>query len=429
MNAILPRIRFPAPVYGILLALCALLPARAAEAPSTSPQLGDTPTFSRDLSAPSLELKSVTLAGTGFGDDGPAPGKTYGRNIQVSVQTGIVNATHMQVAETTDFRGRWQAFPANGTFAFQLSATEGSKTVHVRLMREGTPQQITPWKSAPITLDLPPTIGQFRIDNGATQTSDHEVQLGWTINGVATHYRIHTQAAMGGSIAWQPLTAASMNGVSYTLAAGAGGPRPLFLQVRRDLSAPATANASIQLVCIGANGKVCSGNGTCVNGQCTCSHPDYSGAFCETVCQRCYGAIGNNCGAADGFDNFGFCVGNKCMINAGSWTHDECCIAQRRNGPAPESQQGSCSPVISGSPPPHVCQAEFNTAVAHLAAPGLTWTRTVDTSAQRCTTTTMQVDHTAMCNQSGGTLSCTDQRMCCSRSAKPAGPPGLCRCD
>ncbi|MDZ7589668.1 MAG: hypothetical protein U5L05_03050 [Rubrivivax sp.] len=410
----------------LLLAASTLIPAWAAQAPPPSPQLGNQPSLAGELSAPTLELKTVTLAGAGFGDEGTAPAKTYSRDIQVTVQTGIVTATHAQVAETTEFLGRWRPFPTGGKLEHRLSAGEGSKTVYVRLMREGTPQQTTPWKSAQITLHVPPAIGNFNIDNGAAQTSDHGVQLGWTINGTATHYRVHTQAAMG-SVAWQALTPASMGGIPYTLASGPGGPRPLFLQVRRDLSAPAAASASIQLVCIGPNGKVCSGNGTCVNGQCVCSALDHSGSFCETVCQRCYGAIGNNCGVADGF-NFGLCVGNLCMINAGSWTHDECCIAQRRNGPAPQSQQGSCSPAPFG-PPPHVCQAEFNKAAAHAADPGLTWTRTVNTSAQRCTTTTMSVDHSAMCNPSGGTLSCGDQRMCCSRSARPTARPGVCRCD
>ena len=410
----------------LLFAVSMLMPALAAKAPPTSPQQGESPSLARDLSTSSLELKTVTLVGAGFGDDGPALGNTYSRDIQVTVQTGILAATHAQVAETTEFLGRWRPFPANGKLDHRLPAGEGSKTVYVRLMREGTPQQITPWKSASITLHVPPTIGSLSINNGAAQTSEHGVQLGWTINGTATHYRVHTQAAMG-SLAWQALTPASLGGIPYTLASGPGGPRQLFLQVRRDLSAPATASASIQLVCIGPNGKVCNGNGTCVNGQCVCSALDHSGSFCETVCQRCYGAIGNNCGAADGF-NFGFCAGNRCMINAGSWTHDECCIAQRRNGPAPQSQQGSCSPAPFG-PPPHVCQAEFNKAVAHLAAPGLTWTRTVNTSAQRCTTTTMLVDHAAMCNPSGGTLACGDDRMCSSRTAKPTARPGLCRCD
>jgi hypothetical protein len=155
---------------------------------------------------------------------------------------------------------------------------------------------------------------------------------------------------------------------------------------------------------------------------------DYSGPACATVCQRCYGAIGNNCGVADGF-NFGFCAGNLCMINAGSWEHDECCIKHRQNGPS--TVQGSCSPPASGAPPPHVCQTEFNKAAAHLAAPGLTWTRTVSTSKAICGTGELDVVHADMCNLSGGTLGCADKKYCCSGSAQPAvaGPPGLCVCD
>ena len=103
---------------------------------------------------------------------------------------------------------------------------------------------------------------------------------------------------------------------------------------------------------VGGNGKVCSGNGSCsaATGTCRCES-DFRGNACQTMSLRCYGAIGDNCGAADGF-NFGLCAGNRCMINAGSWEHDECCVAYRKNGPAPTSQQGSCTP-----PSPQACAA------------------------------------------------------------------------
>jgi hypothetical protein len=268
------------------------------------------------------------------------------------------------------------------------------------------------------------------------------VQLSWTISGTATHYRVHNQTDMS-VISWQAMTAATASGVAYTLAGGANGQRQVYLQIRRDQSAIAGSTDTILLdvpqptpqptpqTCpTGSNGLLCSGNGQCLAGQCNCN-PDFSGNACQTICQRCYGAIGNNCGAAEGF-NFGLCVGNRCSINAGSWAHDECCVERRVNGPAPASQQGSCSPPISGAPPPHVCQNEFNKAVLHAATPGLTWVRTVNTAAQRCTTTTMTVDHSAMCNQSGGTLLCSDKHLCCSRNAQPVPNPAgvdLCRCD
>jgi hypothetical protein len=187
----------------------------------------------------------------------------------------------------------------------------------------------------------------------------------------------------------------------------------------------------------GFNGQICNGDGQCTADGCQCD-PDYRGDACETVCQRCYGAIGNNCGTADGF-NFGFCGPDldgdgriTCNINVGSWTHDQCCILTRVNGPSPE--QGSC-----GGPFPEICQAEWDLAVAHLSVPGLTWTREdVDPNFEQCIAggnTTLGVDHDRMCNPSGGTLLCEHERYCCSRSATPLvsqPQPSLglvCSCD
>ncbi len=185
--------------------------------------------------------------------------------------------------------------------------------------------------------------------------------------------------------------------------------------------------SGVQSCKTGSNGKTCSGNGQCIGTQCRCN-ADFSGAACETLTQRCYGAIGDNCGVADGF-NFGFCAGNLCKINAGSWKHDECCVTYRVNGPMPVSQQGSCTPPPF-APPPYAqnCLVLFNMAVEHLAAPGLTWTRTVDTQKRSSGTGSFSVNHADMCNPAGGTLLCADTRMCCSRRADQLPAPNLCRC-
>lgn len=434
------RNKLPAIAFALLgLSLTTASPWAAEPRSSTSGQVQQPrPTAAPDPRLYSPQLESVSLFGSGFDGGGQSRTKSYTRNVKVVPKSAGVTPTHVQVSESASLSGaQWRPLSAQGTVSHVLSDGEGVKTVYVKLKRHGDPIGYSGVKSAQITYHVPPTIGSFRINNGATSTSSPDVQLSWLINGTATHYRVHHQTNFSG-IGWQALTSANANGTAYELPGAVSGQRQVYLQIRRDQSAIAGATDAITLnlpptpqTCpTGPNGVVCSGNGQCSAGQCSCN-PDYSGNACQTVCQRCYGAIGNNCGAADGF-NFGFCVGNQCSINAGSWTHDECCIEFRRNGPAPTSQQGSCSPPISGAPPPHVCQAEFNKAAAHLAAPGLTWKRTVNTSAARCTTTTMTVDHSAMCNPSGGTLLCSDQRMCCSRRAQPVPNPGgvdLCRCD
>lgn len=142
--------------------------------------------------------------------------------------------------------------------------------------------------------------------------------------------------------------------------------------------------------------------------------------------QRCFGAIGNNCGAADeeGFD-YGHCLRlhpftdpdvATCQINGGSWEHDECCIEKRVGGNAPESEQGSCSPPMAVAlSQPYVCEAEFNKAVARLAQ-NLTWVRDVDATVEN---TSGVVDFSRYCALAGSIVHQSDVNYCCSREAEP----------
>jgi hypothetical protein len=153
--------------------------------------------------------------------------------------------------------------------------------------------------------------------------------------------------------------------------------------------------------------------------------PDENLSAASNPVQRCFGAIGNHCGAADGFD-FGFCLREHpftepdvatCYINAGSWEHDECCIAKRVGGPAPAAEQGSCSPNQAAlRNEPWVCSAEFNKAVAHFTL-GFTWVRQVDASIEN---TSGQVDFAAYCAPTGSILATGDaDTYCCSRASQP----------
>ncbi len=207
---------------------------------------------------------------------------------------------------------------------------------------------------------------------------------------------------------------------------------------------------------VGANGRLCSGHGTCnvATRACACD-ADYRNADCGRVCQRCYGAAGNNCGDAE--NDFGYCeftdgfslpagttmrqacadpdidVPNvTCQISVGSWTHDVCCIA--------EGEFMTCS-VGSILAPDNVCQSEGNLALGEITqswVPGTTsrvWTRSVDPCIEICGEhgpAAPPIIHSQMCAPSGATLSCETSGaagfFCCSGSATNSGG-GICTCD
>lgn len=201
-----------------------------------------------------------------------------------------------------------------------------------------------------------------------------------------------------------------------------------------------------------ANGLLCSSHGRCdwETGQCGCDAEYSTAPDCSIVCQRCYGAAGNNCGAAE--NGLGFCAfidptyslpfgmtmeeacisGDpppmlRCDISVGSWTHDECCI---RDG-----EFATCTVGIG-----NVCEAEGNLALSEfsevLIGRPRVWSRIVDPCAPVCGVhgpNAPSVDFDAMCNPSGGTLSCTNAvgaaAYCCSGSATTTDTPGLCQCE
>lgn len=372
---------------------------------------------------------------------------SYRQRVRLGISYTGTPPTHYRVSENRQFKGaRWQTYRVRSRLGYTFQQnTDGRKTVYVQLRYGTTMRYVSQVRQASITYRKLPTINDFQIDNGAADTSKRKVSLTWNVSGVATHYRVSESAMMTGSL-WQEGSGPPGGRLDFDLAEGAAGPRRVYLQVKREMSAPVSANDSINLtvgICpIGHRGLECSGAGTCsTTGQCVCD-PDISGPACKTICQRCYGAAGNNCGPADGMNfpaNLGVCamtpLGPTCQINAGSWAHDECCVRHRFGGP--NSEQGSCTAVGMG-PPPYLCQLELAKAVAQLPNPLLTWTRTdVDFSKKSCTDgIEMPVTHADMCNPSGGTLLCSDVQYCCSGSGKevpiqaPAATGGtLCVCD
>lgn len=372
---------------------------------------------------------------------------SYRQRVRLGIRYTGTRPTHYRVSENSRFdRATWRTFHPRARYSYMFQRnTDGRKTVYTQLRYGTGTKYLSRVRQVSITYRRPPTINNFQIENGAANASNRQVVLTWNVTGIATDYRVSESSNMAGS-SWEEGSGPPSGGLVFDLAEGASGQRRLYLQVKREQSAAVSANDSINLgigICpLGHLGLECSGAGTCsTEGQCTCDS-DISGPACETICQRCYGAAGNNCGVADGMNfpaNIGVCastpLGPTCQINAGSWAHDECCVRYRFGGP--NSQQGSCTAVGMG-PPPYVCQGGLAKAIAQLPNPLLTWTRTdVNFNKSSCTDgIEMPVTHADMCNPSGGTLLCSDVQYCCSGSGQasaiqaPAATGGtLCVCD
>ena len=381
-------------------------------------------------------------------DDGS--GVTQDRDI-VLYHSATNNPQYYRVSESSISDDTpWIPYVANPTFT--LSANEGVKKIYLQIKgsaevvnQVGQPVPNIATASATVGYYPEPlVVSDFRTVSGSNSVSGREVRLTWNVSGGATgQHRISESENMQG-VSWQDGSAPPPGGVVYNINEGAFGPRVLYLQIQSMGDDAVMLNYTINLtkgICpLGHRGLECSGAGTCQNnGECACN-PDISGPACETICQRCYGAAGNNCGVADGMPT-GVCYTNPlgqsvCNINAGSWAHDECCIRYRTGGP--NKRQGSCTYPGLG-PPPYYCQGLMNKAVQHLSIPALTWRRyDVDFSKSYCTNEVeMPVTHADMCNPSGGTLLCADKQYCCSRTGKPAliQPPAaaafgqVCVCD
>jgi len=150
------------------------------------------------------------------------------------------------------------------------------------------------------------------------------------------------------------------------------------------------------------------------------------------VCRKngigfCFGASGQFCGglpfipfAAQLGEAYWGCAGNNCVINAGSWVHDQCCAEYpevgRFCGPAEKTAFSK------------VCWTETDRA-GHRLAHRLSWKRRVNT----CTPNgTGIVNHAEYCAPAGTIVAKEDAPMCCSRMARAfnpqdAGDQGLAR--
>jgi hypothetical protein len=128
----------------------------------------------------------------------------------------------------------------------------------------------------------------------------------------------------------------------------------------------------------------------------------------------CHGALGMQCGNPANFQ-LGLCIkflGSDfaiCGINAGSWKHDECCVAQPNSKPGMMCNGGGESSKI--------CQPEWNLARSRLDG-GYNWSRLIDTRINDSTPRT--IDRDKFCAKGNSKIHAADDDnlLCCSHQSR-----------
>ena len=117
---------------------------------------------------------------------------------------------------------------------------------------------------------------------------------------------------------------------------------------------------------------------------------------------RCFGALGQQCGAIPTIGITAACSGNLCLVNGGSWQHDECCAVHHGGDKCggPETFLGNDG----------FCRSEFGHALGHFVQ-GLNWHREVNVGASNRTGKVVAADY---CAPSGTVVAARDARYCCA---------------
>lgn len=132
--------------------------------------------------------------------------------------------------------------------------------------------------------------------------------------------------------------------------------------------------------------------------------------------QRCHGAVGMGCGewlAGDLAVVIPLPDGMVlCMINAGSWRHDECCESQPNDNPGVMCAGGGETSTN--------CHSQWARA-HHRTINGYSWWRRVDPN--RVDTTPLRVDHPLFCGRRNARIhtrdvTTTEAPFCCSRRSR-----------
>jgi hypothetical protein len=128
--------------------------------------------------------------------------------------------------------------------------------------------------------------------------------------------------------------------------------------------------------------------------------------------EYCFGAAGQQC--VDRVGRIGTCVLGSCLINAGSWLHDECCWRDRNGYLCSGQFEHVLTPPPGGGNPGINCQVEFYTAFTRLDSI-FSWRRNVDFAVAN---STGRVDHGAYCAPAGAYMIAGEEAMCCSRRVR-----------
>lgn len=118
------------------------------------------------------------------------------------------------------------------------------------------------------------------------------------------------------------------------------------------------------------------------------------------VGERCFGALGMQCGQAE--FQLSSCANGRCLVNQGSWTHDECC-ASNPGGFMCGGQDGR---------PGNRCAGEFLLGSLHLSSTPYNWRRNVDFNRVNRTGI---VERALYCAPAGTFQPGDNARFCCSQ--------------
>ena len=130
----------------------------------------------------------------------------------------------------------------------------------------------------------------------------------------------------------------------------------------------------------------------------------------------CFGALGQMCGGlpvpgAPQGEYWG-CTGTQCVINAGSWRHDECCLKYGKIG-------NMCGGPKSATS--QVCLKELTAAFLRITH-RLSWKRWVDTCVDNTKETKGEVEHKWYCAPAGTIVAEEDAFACCNKKVRLYNP-------
>jgi hypothetical protein len=122
--------------------------------------------------------------------------------------------------------------------------------------------------------------------------------------------------------------------------------------------------------------------------------------------ERCFGALGMECGPQSNLMPTALCALGYCKINGGSWEHDECCWANKGSGKL-------CIPTASSPGAAQVCNASWQKALSRITG-GWNWTRQVDFNRRNASG---KVERSRYCATKDARVHKGDVEYCCSGQA------------